>query len=190
MDDFLSLLLMGSIIPTLAFVVKKVIIEKAISTLWNEFSIKSENGKELKFIAKIDISSNEIKKIIESELSFETEVKKHLSHFITSHKKLDLELSHGKYVDFIMSYGDRIIGIEAKSNAERFNAKWISEYFKENDGINDLIMIVDSKIPMKIINEVKQFDSDKRIRLISSPKGKDLSKLIDNVLTTDLGLKK
>jgi len=190
MDEFSSLLLIGSIIPALAFFIKKIIIDKTLNTLANEFSIKSENGKELKFIAKSDISGSEIKKIVESEMNFETEVKKHLSHFITSNKKLNLELSHGKYVDFIVTQGDKIIGIEAKSNAERFKAKWISDYFKENNEISELILIIDSKIPNEIITEIEGCNSAGKIKLISSPNGKNLYKLINNVLSIDLGLKK
>lgn len=190
MEELLTLIAAGSLIPAISFLVKKIIIDKAFEVMENEISIKDKNGKVLKFIASSNISNEDVKIIFESELNFEAEVKKNINKFIHEHKKHNFELSYGKYIDFLLSYDDKKIGIEAKSNASRFKAKWISDYFKENIEIDELIMILDSKIPDSFLKEVDNLDSSKKVKFISSPRGKGLAKSISNVLEADLGLNK
>jgi hypothetical protein len=190
MEELLTLIAAGSLIPVISFIVKKLIVDKAFEFMKDEISIKDKNGKEIKFIASTGISNEEIKIIFESELKFEAEVQKSINKFIHVHNKFDLKLSHGKYIDFLLSYDDKKIGIEAKSNVARFKAKWISDYFKENSEIDELIMIIDSRIPESFLKEVDRFDYSKKVKFISSPRGKGLAKSISNVLEADLGLKK
>lgn len=187
MEEILTLFAAGVLIPAISFLVKEFIVDKAFNALKNEISIKDKNGKVIKFIANYN---EDVKTIFETELNFEAEVKKNIDKFISSHKKHNFELSQGKYIDFLLSYRGKQIGIEAKSNADRFKAKWISDYFKENIEIDELIMIIDSKIPDGLLKEVDRLDNKKRIKFISSPRGKGLSRSINNVLEADLGLNK
>lgn len=187
MEELFTLIAAGALIPTISLLVKKLIVDRAFEILENEISIKDKNGKELKFIAN---SNEDVKAIFESELNFEKEVKKNINKFIHAHKKYDFELSNGKYIDFLLSYGDKNIGIEAKSNINRFKAKWISDYFKENIEIDELVIILDSKVPESFLKEIENFDYRKKIKFISSPRGKGLSQSINNVLEADLGLNK
>ncbi|MNE49903.1 hypothetical protein D3C80_1444530 [compost metagenome] len=83
-----------------------------------------------------------------------------------------------------------MIGIEAKSNADIFKAKWISDYFKESDDIDELIMIVNSKIPAEYIDEVKKLNDGKKVIFISAPRGKEMYRLLNNVLVIGLGINK
>jgi len=187
MEELLTLISAGALIPGISLLVKKFIVEKAFKALDNEMSIKDKNGKEFKFIAN---SNEDVKAIFESELNFESEVKKKINKFIYAHKKYDFELSSGKYIDFLLCYGDKKIGIEAKSDINRFRAKWISDYFKENVEIDELVMILDSRVPESFLKEIEDLDYRKKIKFISSPRGKGLSQSINNVLEADLGLNK
>ncbi|SFP80191.1 hypothetical protein [Pseudomonas borbori] len=190
MDELLALITAGALIPAISLLVKKLIIDNAFKALENEISIKDKDGKEFKFVVNSNATSNEIRDIFESELKFESSVKKSLENFINTHKKNNLHLSHGKNLDFLLRHNDRRIGIEAKSNANKFKAKWILNYFKENNEIDELIMIIDSKIPETLLKEVNNFDKGKKIKFISSPGGRGLSKSINNVLEADLGINK
>lgn len=187
MEELLTLIAAGAMIPAISILVKKLIVDKAFDVLDHEISIKDKNGKELKFVAN---SNEDVKAIFEAELNFEAEVKRNINKFIHTHKNLNFELSNGKYIDFLLSYGNKNIGIEAKSNADRFRAKWISEYFKENIEIDELIMVVDSKVPQSLLTEVDRLSGSKKVKFISSPRGKGLSNSMNNVLETDFGLNK
>jgi hypothetical protein len=187
MEELLTIIAAGSLIPAVSFLFKTLIVDKVFDALENDISIKDKDGKELRFIAN---SSDDIKAIFESELSFGKDVEKCINKFIRIHKEYSFELSSGKYIDFLLLCDDKRIGIEAKSNANRFRAKWISDYFKENIEIDELIMILDSKIPGSLIEEVESRGLGKKVKFISSPKGKGLSELINNVLEADLGLNK
>ncbi|MBV7439698.1 hypothetical protein [Aeromonas sp. sif2416] len=187
MDELSTLIIAGSLIPAISFLVKKFIVDKIFSGLENEISIKDVNGKIIKFTVNTNTSNEEIRDIFESELQFEETVERNLNDFIRSHSKHKIQLSHGKNIDFLLHYNNKKIGIEAKANANRFKAKWISNYFKENKDIDELIIIINSKIPHDFIKEINNND---RIKFISSPKGKGLSKSINNVLEADLKLNK
>lgn len=190
MDELLTIIVAGSLIPAISFLVKRFVVDRAFSVLENEISIKDKDGKVFKFIVNSDTSSEEVKNIFESELQFEADVKRSIDNFIRSHNKYEFILSHGKNLDFLLLHNDRKIGIEAKSNANRFKAKWISSYFEENKDIDELIMIIDSKIPEDFLKEVEKFGKNKKVKFISSPRGKGLSTSLKNVLEADLGLNK
>ncbi|MNG66275.1 hypothetical protein D3C81_1120500 [compost metagenome] len=190
MEELTSLLLAGALIPTIAIIVRKLIVDKVFEKLGNEILVKDKNGKELKFITNSSISSKYVRDVFESELNFEAEVKKNIHKFIGSHSRLGFKLSSGKNIDFILSRGDKMIGIEAKSNADIFKAKWISDYFKESDDIDELIMIVNSKIPAEYIDEVKKLNDGKKVIFISAPRGKEMYRLLNNVLVIGLGINK
>jgi cell fate (sporulation/competence/biofilm development) regulator YlbF (YheA/YmcA/DUF963 family) len=190
MNELLAVIAAGALIPAISLIVKKLIVDRIFEGRESEISIRGKDGKEFKLLLDSGASSEELRDIFESEIEFEAEVKKNLERFIRSHEKYDLKLSNGKQVDFLLFSNGRRIGIEAKSNADRFKAKWISSYFKESSGIDELIMILDSKIPENFLNEVKTYDKNMKVKFISSPRGKELSKSIGNVLETELGLNK
>jgi hypothetical protein len=190
MEELLTLIAAGSLIPAISIIIKKYIIDKVFEVSKNEITIKDKVGKEFKILIDAKDSDTEIKKIFETEIKFESEVQKILNKFIYNHKKLKLQLSSGNNLDFLLDFNDRIIGIEAKTHAEHFKAKWISNYFKENSEIDELIMIIDSKIPQSFLQEVSGFQKNQKVKFISSPRSKDLSKSINNLLEADLGINK
>ncbi|EJD6084789.1 TPA: hypothetical protein KEY91_002714 [Proteus mirabilis] len=190
MDELISLFLAGAMIPTIAILVKKFLVDRAFKKIQSEILVKNKDGKKLKFFTTLNVTDEEVKKIFESELNFEINVKKNIDKFIAAHKNLNFELSNGKYVDFILSYADKVIAIEAKSNANLFKAEWISDYFKENADVDELIMIINSKIPKEFIEEKNKLSNGKKISFIAAPREKELNKLLTNVLVNGLGLKK
>ena len=188
MDDILSIILFGSIVPAVSYLIKILVIDNVFNYTKNEILLKSKEGKEFRYIVGLNESNEDIRKLFEDELKFEKLVEKNLYRFIKSHNLVDYHLTEGKRLDFLLSVNDRKIGIEAKSNVEHFKTKWVSSYFKENNDIDELIMIVNSKIPNDFMDEINKAEGSK-VKFISSSNNRGLTKSINNILELDLGLR-
>lgn len=189
MNEIFSLIAAGTLIPAISVTIKIIVIDGLLNRVKREISITDAVGKEFKIVMNATASNDDLRKAFESEVRFESEVKRHLDSFIRTHKNYDLQLSSGNKLDFLLECNSKRIGIEAKANPKQFKAKWIYEYFENNNDIDELIMIIDSKVPESFLLETSKNEIHKKIKFISSPRGKGLSKSIENVLWTELNIK-
>lgn len=187
MEELLALIAAGSLIPAIAFFSKKFIIEKLLDHLKKEVLITDKNGKKTKYVVEFKTNDEEISRIFDKEIEFEKQVKNSLRKYISHHKKMNLKISEEKIFDFLISFEDQKIGIEAKSSAENFNASWISDYFAKGSNAEKLIMIFDSKIPESLTKKISGSKYENKVKLISSPRGKGLSERIESVLNGEFG---
>ncbi|HBC6188920.1 TPA: hypothetical protein KEW13_001847, partial [Proteus mirabilis] len=81
MDELISLFLAGAMIPTIAILVKKFLVDRAFKKIQSEILVKNKDGKKLKFFTTLNVTDEEVKKIFESELNFEINVKKNIDKF-------------------------------------------------------------------------------------------------------------
>lgn len=187
MEEVLSLIIAGVLIPSIAFLSKKIIIEKLLHKSKVGMIIKGENGREIKYLVESKTTGEQLRKIYESELKFEEQVKKSLKKYIELNRSLNLVLNEEKLVDYLIEYNDKKIGVEAKLNTKNFKAKWISDYFSNNSDTDEIIIIFRTKVSEEFKSEINKSQYKDRVKLISSPKGKGLTKLIENILNTEFG---
>jgi hypothetical protein len=187
MEELLALIAAGSLIPAIAFLSKKLIIEKILEHTKKEILITDQNGKKSKYLVEFNMPSEEINKIFEKEIKFEKQVKSSLDKYISQHRKMKLKISEEKTFDFLISFENKRIGVEAKASASNFKANWISDYFSKDSNAEKLIMIFDSKIPESLTEKIMHSEYKNKVKFISSPRGKGLNETIENVLNSELG---
>ncbi|EGQ9994412.1 hypothetical protein FR279_22610, partial [Vibrio vulnificus] len=82
MDSLVAALAAGSLIPTIAFVIKKLIVDQVFKNISKEIRIESSSGKSRYYLVNADVDEKEILRIIESEIDFESVVEKSLIQYI------------------------------------------------------------------------------------------------------------
>ncbi|ENC9835243.1 hypothetical protein ABLG28_001498 [Vibrio fluvialis] len=190
MDSLLAALAAGSLIPTIAFVIKKLLVDQIFKNLSKEIKIESSNGKSRNYLVGADVDEKEILRIIESEFDFESVVEKSLNQYIKKNKKNNLKINNDYFADFIVENEGKKIAIEAKSNFDNFKANWAKKYINESSDINELIFVVNSKISEQIRKDIEREIGNSKVKFISSPNGRKLNQSLENLLNNEFKIKK
>jgi len=189
MDDMISVVITGALIPLVALTFKSI-INLLFKNKRKELIFKSRDGKIKKFMVSASASESDVAAILKSELHYEKLVKNSIDSYIKRHKELKIEFKEGKSIDFLIESRDLKIGIEAKDSIENFNTQWLKNYFEDNSSIDEVIFIINNDIPEKLRDEVENLKSVYRLKCIPSPRGKNLSKHIEKTLNKEFYKKK
>lgn len=190
MDGLIAALAAGSLIPTIAFVIKKLIVDQVFKNISKEIRIESSNGKSRHYLVSADVDEKEILRIIESEIDFESVVERSLTQYIKKNKKNNFKINSDYCADFIVENDGKKIAIEAKSNFDNFKANWARKYINEESDINELIFVVNSKISNEIRKDIEREIGNSHVKFISSPNGRNLSQSLENLLNNEFKIKK
>ncbi|ENK1960118.1 hypothetical protein [Vibrio cholerae] len=190
MDSLVAALAAGSLIPTIAFVIKKLIVDQVFKNISKEIRIESSNGKSRYYLVNADVDEKEILRIIESEIDFESVVEKSLIQYIKKNKKNNFKINNNYCADFIVENDGKKIAIEAKSNFDNFKANWAKKYINEASDINELIFVVNSKISDEIRKDIEREIGNSHVKFISSPNGHKLNQSLENLLNNEFKIKK
>jgi hypothetical protein len=186
MEDLLTLLAVGSLISVVTFVARLLVTEKLLKYIHKEVAVADKFGKTTKFFVRFNTPDEDIYKLLDREIDFEGKVKKSLAKYINSHKELNLKLSEENTFDFLLSVNNKKIGLETKSSINSFKPEWIWDYFTKNSDISELIMILDEKVPESLIQEIRRNELGGKVKLVSSPRGKNLSQSLENILNSEI----
>ncbi|RWX52744.1 hypothetical protein [Photobacterium chitinilyticum] len=190
MDSLIAVLAAGSLIPTIAIIIKKLVIDQVFKNINKEIKIESSSGKSRNYLVNADIDEREIMRIIESEIDFEMVVRKSLNKYINKNRKQKLTVLDDYNADFIVEMDGKKVAVEAKSNLDNFKAIWAKHYIDGNENINELILVVNSKISEQIRLDIEDAIGDSRVKFISSPNGRRLNESLENLLNTEFKIKK
>jgi hypothetical protein len=175
MDEFTSVILAGSIIPVIAVLIKKLLIDNLFNNSRKEVIIKSENGKTSNFTVSTHDIEKEISEYLKSMKELEKEVQKTLLKIVNENKDLNLhyEKRLNKY-DFSIANDDIKIFIDMTSNLK--NKKSIINEHKKNDinKNNKFILISQNNKIKKELDEI-----DENLSFISFSNKKNLNELLE-----------
>lgn len=186
MDEMILAIIAGSLIPAIALITKKLVIDKVFNNINREIEIKTSSGKTRNYIINGKADEKIIIQLLESEINFELVVEKYIKNYINKSKHKDLSLSDGSHVDFILEINGKKVAVEAKENLDHFKANWAKNYLSDNKDINDIIFIVNSKISTKVMNNIENAIGSRNVKFISSPDGRGLNESLKNLLNTEL----
>lgn len=190
MDSLIAALAAGSLIPAIAFLLKKLIVDQVFKNITKEIKIESRNGKSRNYLVNADVDEKEILRIIESEIDFELMVEKSLNNYIKNNKKNSVKINSDYFADFIVENNGKKIAIEAKSNFDNFKANWAKKYINDSSDINELIFVVNSKISDQIRKDIEREIGNSKVKFISSPNGRKLNQSLENLLNNEFKIKK
>ncbi|MCS0082271.1 hypothetical protein NDJ28_07465 [Vibrio alginolyticus] len=190
MDSLIAALAAGSLIPAIALLLKKLIVDQVFKNITKEIKIESRNGKSRNYLVNADVDEKEILRIIESEIDFELMVEKSLNNYIKNNKKNSVKINSDYFADFIVENNGKKIAIEAKSNFDNFKANWAKKYINDSSDINELIFVVNSKISDQIRKDIEREIGNSKVKFISSPNGRKLNQSLENLLNNEFKIKK
>jgi hypothetical protein len=175
MDELTSIILAGSIIPVIAMLIKKLLIENLFNNSKKELIIKSENGRESSLTVNAHDIEKELSEYLKSKKELEKEVQKTLLKIINDNKdlKLHYEKRLNKY-DFSIANDDVEIFIDMISSLK--NKKSIINEHKKKDisKNNKFILISQNNKIKKALDEV-----DDDLSFISFSNKKNLNELLE-----------
>lgn len=183
MDDIIMAFVAGLVVPALAIIVKKFVVGKVFDGAYKEVKVKTQTGKELNYFIDANVTDKEVLELANSELDFEIEVKKSILNAIEkNHDNKVLNFTDGNYIDFILELNGRKIGVEAKSSLKNFKANWVEKYISENEGVHEIIFIVNSDISLIVKEEIKSVVGNNRVDFISSKVGQHLNDTFERII--------
>lgn len=190
MEGLIASLLAGAIIPAIAILIKKCVIDQAFKKYNREIIIESSTGKSRKYLFSGDIDEREILKAINSEIVFENLVRRSIENYIKKHDGDNLKIINDLSADFVLEKEGKKIAIEAKSDLNNFKANWAKDYLDVNSDINEVLIVVNSIISDEIKAGIEREIGGSRAKFIVSPNGRKLNQSLENHFNTEFNFKK
>lgn len=177
--------LVGALVPTIAYIIKRTFIDKKFSEKDREVIINDSKGVSSNIIINGEISVDKIKDHLNEIYNLEKELKKALDFYKKSNSKIVYK--NNKFVDYIVEHEGKIIGIEAKTSKNIPSKSYLENLKKEHPEIDDLIYVFNSKVPQEYLSK---YQNNNKIKFISSPNGKQLKEKITNILNSEFRVDK
>lgn len=178
MDNFIIGISFGVLIASISPLLK-TLVARIFKNKEKEMVVKESTGKETIITVKSNATPETIRESYVNYLNFERNIENALKAYQNINN--DFKFYPGVKVDFIGEYGNKRIAIEAKTNTKNLH-EMIAKYWESEPNINELILVVNSKVPQTFIEKNKHLSFANAVKFISAPEVDNLQQSLSNAL--------